>query len=189
MEVFTPSADTFHDTAELPEDLVDLRSAATLRVGVEAALDNTAFLAAFGTRIRNLTYEVPEDTTGAVLNVASGTSTDWQLITDCTKVVATMPNDRVVVLVQCDTDLGNAGTHYIDIAHAQASAAEAEFAGSLRLLEGTERKGHTLIGVWQATNDEDVTVKLRGKAESGDFSVYGGIVMIVAVIANKGIWP
>jgi len=44
METFTPDDSTFHETIELPVDLTDQRTAASVRVGLEAALDNTHFL-------------------------------------------------------------------------------------------------------------------------------------------------
>ncbi len=58
METFTPSAATFHETAELPVDVTDQRTAASVRVGIEAALDNAAYLkdARDGTREIVATY-------------------------------------------------------------------------------------------------------------------------------------
>ncbi len=44
METFTPDDTTFYETVELPEDVVDQRAAASVRVGLEAALDNTHVL-------------------------------------------------------------------------------------------------------------------------------------------------
>ena len=40
MELYTPRTDIFHNAAELPVDLQDKRTAASVRVGIEAALDN-----------------------------------------------------------------------------------------------------------------------------------------------------
>jgi hypothetical protein len=46
MEVYTPTTTAFAATAELPEDLIDLRTAASVRTGIEAALNNAAYLQA-----------------------------------------------------------------------------------------------------------------------------------------------
>jgi hypothetical protein len=43
MENYTP-ATTYHSSAQLPEDFIDDRVAASVRVGIEAALDNAAWL-------------------------------------------------------------------------------------------------------------------------------------------------
>lgn len=44
MELYTPNDSTYHVATQLPEDLKDYRTAASVRTGIEAALDNAAYL-------------------------------------------------------------------------------------------------------------------------------------------------
>jgi len=44
MELYIPKTNAFHTAVEVPQDLVDLRTAASVRTGIEAALDNSSHL-------------------------------------------------------------------------------------------------------------------------------------------------
>lgn len=44
MRTYTPNAASWHTTTQIPEDLVDQRSASSIATPVEAALDNAAFV-------------------------------------------------------------------------------------------------------------------------------------------------
>jgi len=182
---YTPTAGAL-GSLTIPDD-GDAANAASVNTPIEDLADAVAYNGAFGTRVRDVAYDV-ETGVAAEFFCDSGTSVDWQ-DTGTQVIVATEALDRLVCTCQCDTDLGNPGAHSIRLAHAQGSAATAEVAGTERLLDGTDRVGHTLHGVWQATNTELVTVKLQARAAAGDFSVYAGIALSVMVIARAAAWP
>lgn len=186
---YTPDPTAWSDTIEEPDDAqFQTDGMAAFNTPIEQLADNIAYLGQAGTFARDVGFDVTTGT-AAILNVSSSTSVTWQDITGVSEVVAVKPGDRLCVDISCDTDLGNAGTHYIRACRASGSAAEDDVGATARLLEGTERKGHTLMGVWQATHDENVTIKLQGKAETGDFSVYQPAVVRVIVIAKRTAWP
>lgn len=81
MDTFTPDGSTYHETAQLPADLTDLRTAASVRVGVEAALDNAEY-------VRLKLASLSETVTDVVETYTGVGSDDWTLVAVCWHVDA-----------------------------------------------------------------------------------------------------
>jgi len=56
MEIYTPKTNVFHTAVSLPQDLVDKRTAQSVRVGIEAALDNSSYATARLSEYLGTTY-------------------------------------------------------------------------------------------------------------------------------------
>lgn len=77
MDTYTPDGTTYHDTAELPTDS-DYRSSASVRVGIEAALDNAAYIAA---NVGVFTYGGADGITTMASTAATAFgSADWAIL-------------------------------------------------------------------------------------------------------------
>lgn len=188
MQTFTPDGSTYHDTAELPVDLTDYRNAASVRVGIEAALDNAAWAAAFGTRVRDVAYDTI-DGIASQFNCDSATSTDWQDATGVTLTVPAANNDRILYSFAFDTDPNSCTGGEVRLVYAEGAGPDTEVPGSRKRVVGGDLFPRTLSGVHQVSVQGDCVFKLQCKCSAGDWSVYAGVTMSAVVVSQKGIWP
>lgn len=145
METFTPDDSTFHETIELPVDLTDQRTAASVRVGLEAALDNTHFLRGKVPAFSEEVEDVDTTYTGAGSDDWQDVGTGW--------VVFAGPGQVEIgesLLVQVSAFVGATGT---------GAAQKANF----RLKSGASTEFHCERAV-TASNGDELIVPLHLQA-------------------------